>query len=155
MPCSSLSLQLPCLGSDLSDRSENNSRWYDTDTDSCYYPALLFARPCVHLCCQRASGMIAAEPRGQDMFRCSTSKKGRKWSSRRKECIRRVRQASCVRQEIGGFQGPIDGISATFKDQVKRNDTGKYKNKCVMNSERTSSDLVSRCRYGLMDLYCL
>jgi hypothetical protein len=48
---------------------------------------------------------------GQDIPGCSTSMMDMMLNSRRKECIRKDRRASCDPLGIGGFLGPIVTLS--------------------------------------------
>lgn len=85
--------------------------------------------------------MIAGAWQGQGTLRCSTSTMGKMSNSRRIGCTRKDRQAFSVLRVIDGFQGP---------DVIVNNWLVKS-DKTIL----TSSDFVSRWRYGLMDLYCL
>jgi hypothetical protein len=56
--------------------------------------------------------MIGAGRRGRGILLGSTSRRGRMWSNRRRECIRRGRRASCALLWFGGIRGPV-GLLAT------------------------------------------
>lgn len=69
--------------------------------------------------------------------------KGRKCCSRRRECTRTDRRACGALQGIGGTHGPNEVVSMDVVGFVTKSD------------RLTSSGAVSRCKKGLMDLYCL
>jgi len=54
--------------------------------------------------------MIASALQALGILWSSTNRRGRRWSSRRRVCIRRDRLAFCAERGIGGSRGPEVGV---------------------------------------------
>ena len=107
----------------------NSSKSYDTDKDSCCYLMPPFSRPFSRHGYRRASGRIGVARRGRDTLRCSTSTKDRRWSSRRRECIRRDRRVCGVRLGIDGFLVPVEDLMSCY--YIEGNDDAYVRSRCV------------------------
>lgn len=117
MPSSSWSPQLPSLGWGPWGTCASNLESYGIDIHSSSYPALPSSPRSSRLSNPRASDTIAAAQPDRDIPRSSTSKKGRKWSSRHREYIRTGHRASCGLLCFVGILCPVEVLVVTLKTE--------------------------------------